>query len=76
MYLNTRKLQISKRSWLKITKDKPCVVQTKTTFSELEAWSAYNGCMSYYNNYYIVIKGSYIFIYIYFYNFPLVSKKL
>ncbi|KAL4152779.1 hypothetical protein QTP88_000612 [Uroleucon formosanum] len=40
MYLNTGKLQISKCSWLKITKDKPGVVQTKTTFNELEAWSA------------------------------------
>ncbi|KAE9536991.1 hypothetical protein AGLY_006798 [Aphis glycines] len=40
MYLNTGKLQISKCSWLKITKDKPGVVQTKTTFNELEAWRA------------------------------------
>jgi len=40
MYLNTGKLQISKLSWLKITKDKPGVVQTKTTFNGLEAWSA------------------------------------
>jgi len=40
MYLNTGKLQISKCFWLKITKDKPGVVQTKTTFNELEAWSA------------------------------------
>jgi len=40
MYLNTGKLQISKCSWFKITKDKPGVVQTKTTFNELEAWKA------------------------------------
>jgi hypothetical protein len=40
MYLNTGKLQISKCSWLKITKKKPGVVQTKATFSELESWSA------------------------------------
>jgi hypothetical protein len=40
MYLKTEKLQISKCSWLKITKDKPGMVQTKATFSELESWSS------------------------------------
>jgi len=37
VYLNTGKLQISKCSWLKITKDKAGVVQTKAIFNE--AWS-------------------------------------
>lgn len=41
MCINTNKLQISKCSWIKITKDKPGVVQTKNTFNEIEMWNIY-----------------------------------
>ena len=39
--LNAGNLQISKCSWLKFKKDTPGVVQTKTTFNELDAWNIF-----------------------------------
>lgn len=37
-YLNTTKLEISKVSWVKISKTKPGIIFTKKTFSEVEPW--------------------------------------
>ena len=38
-FLNTKKLEIKKVHWIRITKENPGVISTKKTFNEIEPWS-------------------------------------
>lgn len=41
-YLNTKKLEISKVQWLKVSKENPGVVSVKKSFSECDSWMEIN----------------------------------